>query len=42
MAETWSGRWEDRATASVFMAEINRLIPPADSDSDSPYSLLDY
>ena len=42
MAKTWSGRWEDRATASVFMAEINRLIPPADSDSDSPYSLLDY
>ena len=42
MAKEWSGRWEDRAKASVFMAEINRLIPPADSDSDSPYSLLDY
>ena len=34
MAETWSDRWEDRAKASVFMAELNRLIPPADSDSD--------
>ena len=34
MAETWSGRWEDRATASVFMAEINRLIPPPDPDED--------
>ena len=42
MAATWSDRWEDRAKASVFMAELNRLIPPADSDSDSPYSLLDY
>ena len=35
MAATWSGMWEDRAKASVFMAELNRLIPPADSDSDS-------
>ena len=35
MAGTWSDRWEDRAKASVFMAELNRLIPPADSDSDS-------
>ena len=35
MAGTWSDRWEDRAKAGVFMAELNRLIPPADSDSDS-------
>ena len=35
MAEIWSDRWEDRAKASMFMAELNRLIPPADSDSDS-------
>ena len=35
MAGIWSDRWEDRAKASVFMAELNRLIPPADSDSDS-------
>ena len=35
MAKTWSDRWEDRAKASVLMAEINRLVPPADSDSDS-------
>ena len=34
MAETWSGRWEDRAKARLFMAEIDRLIPPAHSDED--------
>ena len=41
MAETWSDRWEDRAKASVFMAEINRLVPPADSDSDDHPDYLD-
>ena len=41
MAGTWSDRWEDRAKASVFMAEINRLVPPADSDSDDHPDYLD-
>ena len=34
LAETWSDRWEDRAKARVFMAEIDRLIPPPDPDED--------
>ena len=41
MAGIWSDRWEDRAKASVFMAEINRLVPPADSDSDDHPDYLD-
>ena len=34
LAETWSDRWQDRAKARVFMAEIDRLIPPPDPDED--------
>ena len=35
VAEVWSNSWEDRTKARVFMAEINRLIPPPDSEAES-------
>ena len=38
MAEAWSDRWEDRAKARVFMAEIIRIVRQFQNHSDQESS----